>query len=363
MILTTILFILILGLFVFVHELGHFLAAKSCGIKVLEFAFGFPPRIWSKKRGETEYSINAIPIGGYVKMLGEADESKNPRSFSQKSPLIRGFVSVAGVIMNLLLAWLILAIGFAVGISPIVSSPDSIPGKIVSSSVIATEIENDSPAKKAGISAGDELISGQSVGEAIVSFSSSATLVNFTKTHAGKDVGISYNRGGKISNATVYLSANSAAPLGVGVIENSVVQVPWYLTPIVAFREVVKIVEVNLSFIGKFFVQLFSSGSVSKDVGGPVAIYVYTGLAAKAGVMVFLQFVAILSIGLAIINIIPFPALDGGRLLFIILEKIFRRKVLTERVENIFHNVGFALILLFAAVVTYRDVVNFIIKK
>jgi len=363
MLLTTILFIFILGLLVFVHEIGHFAAAKIGGIKVEEFAFGFPPRIWSHKRGETRYAINAIPIGGYVKMLGETGESGSPRSFSKKKPLTRALVSVAGVIMNVILAWLILTLGFAIGMSPLVSAPSSIPGKIISTSVIVAGVEADSAASKVGLAQGDELLRGHGVGEADMTFTTATSLVDFTKSHAGKEVEIVYKRDGQESLASAALPENSETPLGVAVVENSLVTTPWYLAPIVAFREIVRIIQINFVFLGNFFKQLFSTGVVSKEVGGPVAIYVFTGMAARAGAMVMMQFIAILSVSLALINILPFPALDGGRLLFIILEKIFRRKVVKENVENIIHTVGFVLILLFAVLVTYKDIVNFIIKR
>lgn len=363
MLLTTVLFIFILGILVFVHEAGHFFAAKIAGIKVEEFAFGFPPRLFSKKRGETVYSINAIPIGGYVRLLGESDESKNKRSFSQKSPFSRAMVSVAGVIMHLVLAWLIFAIGFSIGMTPMVTSADKIPGKIISNSIIISETTADSPASKAGFAPGDNLLSASSAGEEIVVFQNASEVTNYSKNHFGKEVEFVYLRDKSEQTAKVILSGDQSAPFGVGMIDNSVVKVSWYFSPIVAFREIARIVWINLQFLGSFFVQLFSRGEISKEVGGPVAIYIFTGMAARAGAMVFLQFVAILSVSLALINILPFPALDGGRLLFIILEKIFRKKVITEKVENIIHSLGFILIIIFAIAVTYKDVIKFVIKK
>ena len=128
MALTIITFIIVLSLLVIAHEFGHFIVAKRTGIKVEEFAIGFPPRIWSKKRGETEYIINAIPLGGYVKMLGEVEKSSDPRAFENQSRIVRFSVAVAGVVMNIVLAWIILSIGFMVGMSPIVSNYRDIPG-------------------------------------------------------------------------------------------------------------------------------------------------------------------------------------------------------------------------------------------
>lgn len=361
-IITIILFIFILGLLVFVHELGHFLAAKLSNIKVEEFAFGFPPKIWSKKKGETIYAINAIPIGGYVKMLGESEESQSSRSFSKKKPGVRAAVSVAGVLMNFVLAWLILTVGFAVGMSPLVSSPDTIPGKKLRSEVIIAAIESGTPAENSGIKPGDIIISG-ATGTNKVEFNSASSVSKFTKDNLGNPVSLVYKHENVEKLTEVKLSNDPNSPLGISIVENSIIRTPWYLSPVVALREIYRIIVINLVFLKSFFVQLFSSGELSKDVGGPVAIYIFTGMAAKAGVMVVAQFIAILSISLALINILPFPALDGGRLLFIALEKIFRRKVVKENVENIIHTIGFALILVFAAVVTYKDIVTWILKK
>ena len=363
MILTTVVFIFILGLLVFVHEMGHFVAAKISGIKVEEFAFGFPPRIWSKKHGETNYSINAIPIGGYVKMLGESEESQSLRSFSRKKPLIRAVVSVSGVLMNVVLAWLILSIGFTIGMSPLVSSADSIPGKKLSTSVIVAGVGESTPASKAGIKPGDILIRGGMVGETKTEFLELSSVINFSQSHINSKIELVLKRDNQEQMVTATVSDNKEAPLGISIVENSVVRVPFYLSPVVAFREIIRIIGINLEFLKDFFTLLFSTGKVSKEVGGPVAIYVLTGVAAKAGVMVVAQFIAILSISLALINIMPFPALDGGRLLFIVLEKIFRRKLVKENIENVIHSVGFVLIILLAILITYKDIVNFVINK
>jgi regulator of sigma E protease len=202
-----------------------------------------------------------------------------------------------------------------------------------------------------------------SQGEQPTVFSSATSVTNYTTSHEGKKIELIFKRDNVEKLAEVTLAATGSGPLGISMVENSIVKTVWYWSPIVAFREIIRIININLVFLKSFFAQLFSHGQISKEVGGPVAIYIFTGMAVKAGAMVVLQFIAILSISLALINILPFPALDGGRLLFIILEKIFRRKVVTENVENIIHTVGFALIIIFAIVVTYKDVVNLIIKK
>jgi len=359
MILTIIAFILVLGILVIAHEFGHFIAAKKSGVKVEEFAIGFPPRLFSIKRGETQYSINLFPIGGYVKMLGELEHSKSSRAFENQSPGKRFIISIAGVVMNLLLAWLILTIGFAIGMTPIISRPDSIPGKRLSSEIIIADVVKDSPAEKSGLEQGDVLISGSS-GDSKTIFNTNEDLFNFTQSQMGKEVVVEYERGGSKIEKTVDVSNNSESPLGVAVINNQVIRVIWYMAPVVALRETGEIIGATFAFLKNFATEGFRSKEASDSVGGPVAIYVYTGLAVQAGIMVLMQFIALLSINLALINILPFPSLDGGRLLFILLEKIAGRRIVKEKIENIIHTVGFALLLILIAFITYKDILRFV---
>lgn len=356
MILTIIVFLLVIGVLILVHEFGHFIMAKKIGVKVEEFAIGFPPRLFSKKKGETEYSINAIPLGGYVKMLGELEHSKDKRAFENQTPGKRFSIAVAGVVMNLILAWFILTIGFAVGMSPVVSSPDTIPGKKLSSEIIVADFESDSPAKQAGLEVGD-IILGATINGESTNFNSIKDLQSFSSEHKGQAISLKYKRDDAVSEKTLE-ELDGDAPLGVVIVEKAIVRVPWYKAPYVALHETYEIIKLTFEFFGSFVSKLFSTGKVEQGVGGPVAIYVYTGMAVKAGVMVLLQFVALLSINLAVINILPFPALDGGRLVFIVLEKIFRKRVVKEKVENTIHLVGYALLILLIVAITYRDIAN-----
>lgn len=356
MLLTIIVFILVIGLLVVVHEFGHFIMAKRTGVKVEEFAVGFPPRLYSKKIGETEYSINLLPLGGYVKMLGELEHSTDKRAFENQKPGKRFLIAVAGVVMNLILAWVLLTIGFAVGMSPIVSDPNAIPGKVLSSEIIVADVVKDSVAANAGLQSGDILLDAKSGNES-VTFSTAAELTAFSNRHKGQKATVDY----KNDNGTYQKEIefpNKDNPFGVSIVQRSIIRVPWYKAPYVALRETSEVFKLTFDFLGGFFKQLFSKGQVSNEVGGPVAIYVYTGLALKAGVMVLLQFIALLSINLALINILPFPALDGGRIVFIIAEKLVGKKVVKEKVENIIHTVGYMLLILLALAITYKDIIK-----
>jgi len=154
--LTIVAFIFAIGILITVHELGHFLAAKASKIKVEEFAIGFPPRIFSFKKKETNYTIGALPLGGYVKMLGEDSTSKDPRAFNNQTPGRRFFVSVAGVFMNFVLAWLLLSIGLSIGMTPMATPSDQVPGKRIKSQIFLAEIQKNSAADIAGLELGDD---------------------------------------------------------------------------------------------------------------------------------------------------------------------------------------------------------------
>lgn len=344
--LTLLAFLIILGLLIFVHEAGHFIVAKLSGIKVEEFAFGFPPRIFCVKRGETKYCINAIPFGGYVKMLGEEKDSDSPRAFNKKKPGIRLMIVVAGVVMNFLLAGIIFSVGYMVGMSPIRLNPDELGGRQTHQVVIAQIAEN-SAAKTAGIKVGDIVLGYDSVG----AFS------EFTRKNHGATVPVSVLREGEITDLSVTLSQDESAPLGVGIVDIPVVQLPFFKAIYFGFKEMILTTGYIFILLYGFFVKLFSSGQVAGDVAGPVGIFNITGQAVRMGLAYLLQLAAILSINLGIINILPFPALDGGRAFLIGLEGIFRRRVIRSEIENTLHFVGFAILILLIAAITVREVI------
>jgi len=353
MLLTIIAFIVVLGVLVLVHELGHFIAAKLSGIKVEEFSIGFPPRIFSFKKGETRYTIGALPLGGYVKMLGEDSSSKDPRAFNNQSAIKRLIIGVAGVFMNIILAWFLLTIGFSIGMTPIMSTPEQINGKEVKTEIYVAQVNGGSPAEKAGIEVGDKL-----VGTSSENFKSLNDVVNLTHNNLGKEIRLKVERNKTIQEKTVRLSTDKNGPLGTGLIDQVTIKVPWYKAPLVALEESYRVLKYTFIFLGQFAKQLFTAGTISNDVGGPVAIFTLSGAAARAGIIVLIQFIAILSINLALINILPFPALDGGRVLFILLEKIAGRRIVKEQVEGMIHMIGFVLLILLVLAITYKDIVR-----
>lgn len=359
MLLTLIVFILILGLLIIAHEFGHFIVAKLSGIKVLEFAFGFPPTLWKRKKGDTLYLLNLIPIGGYVKMLGEEETVNQPKSYTTKSTLAKIAVSIAGVLMNLVLAWAIMSVGFAVGMSPIISSPDSLNGKILKNRVVVTDVKSDSAAQLAGLVAGDQLMFAVDKDGNRRNFDNADAITRFTADHRGETAELGIVNQGNEKKIEVSLGKEGEQPLGVAVVNDSIVQIPWYRAPITGLIETGKIFGFTFSFVANLIQKIFVSPEVTENVGGPVAIYALTGMAIKLGVMSVMQFIAILSINLALINILPIPALDGGKILFLALRRIFGKYFIKEKVENIIHLVGFILLIGLLILVTIRDVGRF----
>lgn len=344
--LTILAFIIILGLLVFVHELGHFVAAKLSGVKVEEFAFGFPPTLWSKRRGETKYMINLIPFGGYVKMLGEDEAADSSRSFSKKKPRVKFVIVVAGVIMNFILAGVLFSIGYMIGMSPIRVNPDTLGGKHVNQVIIA-QVNADSPASTADLQ----------VGDVVVGFDSGQQFVDFTKSKINKDVILQIKRKNENIDKSVHISANIDAPLGVGIVDVATVKLGFFSAIYTGFKDMVLTIGYIFVALWQFLGGLFIRGKIAEDVAGPVGMFKITGEAVKLGIVYVIQLTAILSINLGLLNILPFPALDGGRAVFIVSEGIFRKKIVKQEIENFLHMLGFILLILFVLAITYKEVV------
>ncbi|MFA5188495.1 MAG: RIP metalloprotease RseP [Patescibacteria group bacterium] len=358
MIVTVLIFIIILGVLVFVHEFGHFISARKLGMKVEEFGFGFPPKIWSKKgKDGVVYSINAIPLGGFCKIKGEDGENKNePDSFGAKKPWRRAIVLTAGVAMNFLLCAVLLSVGFMVGLPQAVDQQALDQGIVKNYKIQVVSVLDNMPAKEAGIEVGDVI---QSVdGSKIISVKN---LIDYTSGKIGQQVTYDIMRGKEAlaKEISVVDIGQGKGGIGIGLVETGIVTYPFFsaighgfvLTGILteqfvlAFYNIIK----NL-VIGK---------PVGVQVSGPVGIAVLTGQVAKLGFIYLLQFTALLSLNLAIINFVPFPALDGGRLLFLAIEKI-RRKPISQKIESAIHTIGFALLMLLIVVITFQDVMRYV---
>ena len=335
MTITTILYaILMFCVLVFVHELGHFIAAKSFGIKVNKFALGMGPVLLKKQKGETEYSLRLFPIGGFCAMEGEDEESEDERAFNKKNAWQKTVVVCAGSLMNLLLAIvLMIIVMFYIG----------------SATTTLDRIIDDSPAMAAGLQSGDEIVAldGNEVNKwnDVTDFltSSKEKTVTVTVLRDGKELdlvsGFTKSEDGRQTIGIVpTLERNPATAVGDG------------------FTATYDMGKMMLNVIRQLF-----TGEVSvKELSGPVGIVYMTGETVKAGFVNFIYFMALLSLNLAIINMLPLPALDGGRLLFIIARKI-TGKAITDDMEGKIHFVGIMLLFGLMIYVTWNDIVRFIV--
>lgn len=356
---TTISFIIILGILVIIHELGHFLAARRMGVRVEEFGFGFPPRAWGKKIGETLYSINWLPIGGFVKVFGEeyhedgGDMSKQDKkeAFVYKKPWQKAFILVAGVVMNFILGWVLISFLFTRGIP------------VPTGKVVVDTVAKGSPAEATGVKNGDQILS-ITYQDRVTDIRSIEELARTAQKYGDTEIQLTLkSAAGETKRVEVTPRKNPPAGQGsLGItldIDASYVvkTYPWYQAP---YYGLLHSVDISLTFfreLGKIFGQMLSMQKPSVEFTGPVGIAQYTGQAIQVGPEAVIQLIALLSLNLAVVNLLPFPALDGGRLVFVIYEWVTRKRVHQdfERNLNLF---GIIVLLTLTVVITYFDIVK-----
>lgn len=346
LILTIIIFALIIGLLVMIHEFGHFIMAKKSGVEVQEFAFGFKPRLWSKKVKETTYAINAIPLGGYVSLLGEEEHIDHPKSFSNASVWNRIKIVTFGVILNFLLAWILMMIWFW-------ALPNQLPNYIA-----IVEVNKGSVAELANIKVNDIIleIDGNK-------FTSGDGVTKYNLEHKSQKVDIKIKRFSKVIDKEVTLGTDETQPLGIAMADTGgkTPQIKWYLVPIESIKEIVAIIWINLLFIWQLISSIFTSVKAPTEaVSGPVGVFSLLYQIVSFGWIYVLRFVALLSIALGFFNVLPFPALDGGRLIFLLLEAVGGKKIVKSEVENFLHWLGFMILLILMAIITYHDISKWI---
>ncbi len=353
---TTVIFLLILGLLVFVHELGHFLMARKNGVLVEEFAFGFRPRLWAKKHGETTYAINLIPLGGYVKLFGENDQQKGKRSLRSKSIWQRFQILVAGSVMNFLLGIAVLTVLFMVGFSPIFPGVSANPFVASGQQVLVRGINPGSPAEQAGIMPGDLLMT--------INNKDIATDQDFilaTRDLKGQEITITYLRDGQEGEARLTPRLTppvGEGPIGAVIATSGEVKTDFWKAPVAAVWESGRIVGLSAVTFVDFAKNLVIKQEVSDDVTGIIGIGQLTGVTRRLGVDYLTQLVAIVSLGLGIVNLMPILPLDGGHIAALGYEKAARRP-LSERQMGALATAGLLFVLLAFAVVTYKDIIRF----
>ena len=358
-----IIFLISLALLILVHEFGHFIVAKISGIRVDEFGLGFPPKLLSKKYGQTLYTINAIPFGGFVKIYGEnshtveISEIDKPRSFLYKPKWIQALVLVAGVSMNIIFAWFLISVGFMIGLPTPVDHSGF--GTAQDLQVVVVEVMPESPAEKAGLKIGDT-VSSVSDGKKIIQ-NQDLTPENISAliNESQETVDISYRRGKEIAE-TISLEADANIVSGRKVIgitmENiGILKLPIHLAVLEGARTTWLLTKATVVGLGSFFRDIVVLKSDFSQVAGPVGIAGVVSEAKDLGFVYLISLVALISINLAIINLLPFPALDGGRLLFVAIEAIIRRPISPKVVQ--WSNVaGFAFLIILMIIVTINDV-------
>ncbi len=357
MLLTIISFIVILSILVLIHELGHYLVAKKFGIKVEEFGVGFPPRAFGKKIGETVYSINWLPIGGFVKLYGEdnagggkvskqgaadsGQETDIKRAFFARTLWQRMTVVTAGVIMNFLLAVVLISFLF---------STQGVP--LPSSDVIVSGISKNSPAAAAGLKVEDRILK---INDKAIS--KTDVFISETKKNAGREIQLLVRRDGREFTTSLTPRLNppkNEGAMGVSITNIIVKKYTWYEAPIYGTIEAGKFSWLILSGLGGMVNDLMHGGVKPESVAGPIGVAQLTGEAVRAGWFAVLWFVALLSLNLAVLNIMPIPALDGGRFFFMLIELVTRRKV-SQKYEGYAHAVGLVALLGLMLLITLLD--------
>ncbi len=370
-------FLLVLGIVLFVglvivHELGHFWVARRNGVGADEFGIGFPPRMWARKVGKGsqkfEFSVNWLPIGGFVKLKGEHDSDTEPGSFGAASLRIKTKIMLAGVWVNLLVALGMLMVLAWVGMPQLVSNQFKVAGdtKTSSNAVLVGYVEPNSPASKAGLQARDQL---EALGPSnhLQAIKSAAQLSDITKTYAGTRMQMQYKRGSQQRTAVVAFRSTAQITaaqkagqqegyLGVSPAEYTLTRSTWS-APIVALGTAWQFTALTFQGLGTAISSLFhgNTAAASAQVSGPVGIFVVLKAGSLLGYQFMLLIVAVISLTLAIMNILPIPALDGGRLYVMVLSRLFR-KPLTQKVEEIIYGSSYVFLLALVVLITISDV-------
>lgn len=352
---TVVLFIIILGILVFIHELGHFWAARRSGVAVEEFGFGFPPRIIGWQRGKTLLSLNWIPFGGFVRLQGEqGDEQRRPDSFSSARFSRQLLVMAAGVLMNAVFAWLLMTVVMVAGIK---TDGLSIPqDRFIRHTPVQLEavVTPKSAADVSGLRNGDAVtaVDGQSL-------TTTQAIIDYVTAAQYPTISVRVERAGQPLTFTVTPKPSSDHPrYGFGVQATTITSYPWYVAPWYGLMATLTLVRQTLVGFGQLIADLVTTAKVSQDVAGPVGIAVLTGQIVQFGFIATLQFMAILSVSLAVVNFLPLPALDGGRALFLLIGK-FRGRPLNQKIEGVIHAVGFYGLILVVILLSIRDVSRF----
>lgn len=366
---TILIFFLVLLVLVMVHEAGHFVAAKLSKMRVEEFAFGFPPKLFGKKIGETMYAFNLLPLGGYVKITGESfdpEENKklkdDKRAFQNRPKILQLFVLFAGVFMNLILAFvLFVAINSSLSY---VSAEDPVYGHLITNpKIIVTGVVKDSPVERAGLKSEDMILE-MFTNKTKANLVSPENVVDFVNKNQESDINIVFkNKSNIISTSTVRAVYNigdqksDTKKIGLQVTHGGKVRLPFLDSVKRGAQETIDMTKLTIIGLVDVVKKIASGQSISNSVAGPVGIAKMVGTASENGWQNLFYLVAILSINLAIFNLLPIPALDGGRILFVLIEMV-TRKSLALKFQYWANSIGFFLLIALMIFVTYKDLIK-----
>lgn len=332
---TIFLAIIFLALILLAHELGHFLLAKICKVPVEEFGFGFPPRIWAKKIGETEYSLNWLPLGGFNKI--------NEENFNLQPAGRRILILAGGIIANILLGWFFFSLVFMLGSRPL---------------VLVSDLAPNSPAALAGIQKNDEIVSVNSPKETLTAPFLGQAFIEFVNRYKGETLTLKISRAGKTINFQVTSRESpptGEGPLGVAIVDAGVPAKPFGQSLVEAFKTTGQVIGLSFLSIYRLATRAFAEPAILNALTGPVGVVALAGQVGKIGFAYFLQIMAFISLGFAVFNAIPLPALDGGHLLFILIEKI-KGSPIPNRLKGLINGLGLGLLLILMIFVTIKDI-------
>lgn len=372
---TIIIFLIILGLLILSHEFGHFFVAKRSGIRVDEFGLGFPPRLFGIRRGETVYSLNLIPFGGFVKIHGENPDEESltgadrRRAINAQPKWIQAAVLIAGVTANLVLAWLLLIIAFATTGLPTQAAAVPAGYTLDNPQVTIVEVGKNSPAAGAGLAAGDRLVhlrvsgSGERLSSPTIE-----TIQSFVATHPTSEiiVGLIRDHGKNIKPTIAERAVRPSAvgldgkpAIGVGLVVIGNLRLSLLRAILAGAQSTWHIASSVLVGFGSLLINIFNNqpGTLAQ-LTGPVGLVGIVGDASALGFGYLLFFTALLSINLAVLNLLPIPALDGGRLLFLLIEKI-KKSPIKPALANAFNLGGFVVLMGLMLLITWNDILKF----
>ncbi len=361
---------------IFVHELGHFLFAKASGIRVDAFAIGFGPKLISWQRKETKYSINIIPFGGYVKIFGENPDDESisgpgsERSFVNKPRWQQALVLVAGVLFNFIFAWLLYIGIFTHGVTATTDGFEKYANDFSNQRIMITDVLPGSPAEKAGIKTGDIIKAvvvederPAAVNKNVLLPQSVEAIQNSINSANGMPISFEYTRGSgqAVSTEITPETGLVSGKYAIGIAMNNVVdlRLPFFSAVYEGGHYTCVMIKDTAVGLYTFIANIFQGTANFSDVAGPVGIAGIVGNAAELGFTYLLMITALISINLGVVNLIPFPALDGGRVLFVIIESITRRRI-SPKFSNTVNAVGFVLLMVLMVAVTYKDIAKLI---